>query len=129
MPIPTKTPIARKAFLSLVALIGGGFVLWAAWDFAEPRIAEHFPLFAWHHGSPLMQEIAVKELMKQIKPGMTYDEVLAILGPGSPGWPDYYKERKLAPEDCVGFNVRSWYNTGVAVCFRDGRVVSTYYYD
>ncbi|MEA3209329.1 MAG: hypothetical protein QOE70_2386 [Chthoniobacter sp.] len=75
-----------------------------------------------------MQRHAAQVLVIRIKPGMSFQEVLDILGPGSSEWPRI-KDHKLQPEETISFNVRSWYNNGIDVGFRDGRVVTTFYYD
>jgi len=86
------------------------------------------PKLAWRYGTPEMQRYAAQVLIHRIQPGMTYAEVVEILGKGSSEWPAL-KERKLGPEETVSFNVRSWYNNGVDVYFRNGKVISTSYYD
>ena len=75
-----------------------------------------------------MQRYAAQVLITWITPGMSYEEVVEILGPGSADWP-MLKRRKLAPEDTVGFNVRAGHNGGIDVGFRKGKVVSRFYYD
>ena len=75
-----------------------------------------------------MQRYAAQVLITRIEPGMSFQQVLDILGPGSSDW-SRIKEHKPQPEETISFNVRSWYNNGIDVGFRDGRVVSTFYYD
>ena len=126
-----RIPQPRLGWLVAIALFGGVALLWLVsimCAFAEPRSGRQFPEWAWQHGTADMQRSAAQVLITRIKPGMTFQEVLGILGPGSADWPRI-KSLQLAPEQTVGFNVRANYNNGIDVGFRDGRVVSTFYYD
>ncbi len=116
--------MAILLFCAVVAL----YLVCVVWSYAEPRLGRRFPEWAWQHGTPDMQRSAAQVLVTRIKPGTTFQEVLGILGPGSADWPRL-KNLQLAPEQTVGFNVRANYNNGIDVGFRDGRVVSTFYYD
>lgn len=60
---------------------------------------------------------------------MTYDEVVSLLGPGSSDWPRLNQWTKPDGILHVEFNVRSWYNNGLEVEFKEGRVVKVFYYD
>jgi hypothetical protein len=75
-----------------------------------------------------MQADAAPILCERIKTGMTFQEVLQIIGPGSDDWPEA-NTYKLAPEQVVGFNVRADYNTGIDVHFLNGRVAAVFFYD
>lgn len=104
------------------------WLLGAAGHFAEPQIGMHFPKWSWRYGTSKMQRTAAMVLIKQITLGMSFNEAFEVLGPGCGDWPSI-KNRKLRPEETVGFNVRANYNNGIDVGFRDGRVVTTFYYD
>ncbi len=75
-----------------------------------------------------MQRSAAQVLITRIKPGMSFQEVLDIVGPGSAAWPTI-KNRQLRPEDTISFNLRAPYNSGIDVGFRDGRVATVSYYE
>ena len=110
-------------FCALLSL----YLLIVLWSYAEPRIGRRFPEWAWLHGSPDMQWSAAQVLVTRIKPGMTSQEVIGMLGPGAADWPRL-KGLQLAPEQKVGFNVRAEGNYGIDVGFRDGLVVSVSIY-
>jgi hypothetical protein len=76
----------------------------------------------------MMQSHAVPTLIKRIKPGMTFEDVLQIIGRGSADWANV-KTHKLLPDDIIEFNVRAEFNTGIDVRFVNGRVVSAGGYD
>lgn len=47
---------------------------------------------------------------------------------GIAGWPERFDEEdRSAGESAIGFNVRSWYNNGLDIHYRDGRVVGVSY--
>ena len=126
-----RIPQPRAPWIVLILLLSSLAILCfltSAWAFAVPRVGRNYPEWAWRYGTAQMQRYAAQILITRIKPGMSYPEVLNILGPGSSEWPRL-KDHKLQPEETISFNVRSWYNNGIDVGFRDGRVVSTFYYD
>src|ERR1051325_9453398 len=85
-----RMPQPKPAWAIFVTLIGSVTLLWLlslAWEFAEPRIGQSFPNWSWQHGTPQMQRYAAQVLATRIKPGMTFQQVLDILGPGSADWP------------------------------------------
>jgi hypothetical protein len=94
----------------------------------EYRLGTRFPVWSWQHGTTLMQRAAADVLVTRIEPGMSYREVLGIIGPGSQNW-SVDKDRQLGPEDGVSFNIRDDGNDGIDVDFRDGKVVAAGRYD
>jgi|SRR5678816_1738624 hypothetical protein len=126
-----RMPQPKGAWAVVLTMPVGLTLLWLlsiVWDVAEPCIGRNFPDWAWQHGTPKMQQYAAPVLATRIKPGMTFQQVLDILGPGSRDWPAV-QQRKLQPEDTVSVNIRSDYNNGIDIGFQDGRVTSTCYYD
>ena len=75
-----------------------------------------------------MQRIAAQQLVDKIEPGSDMMGVVELIGPGSLGWPGRF-ERDYSGESAIGFNVRSWYNNGLAIHYREGKVVGVSYYD
>jgi hypothetical protein len=114
---------------------------------AEYRIGARLPVWSWRNGTTLMQDAAADVLVTHIKPGMSYQEVLGIIGPGSKEWlNDSFHIRdegfrimvhKLRPEGGLGFdvihsesfNIRDDGNDGIDVDFQDGRVVRAHRYN
>jgi hypothetical protein len=127
-PINNKSKLRRKATRWLASGLAGLFLTSMFLPKAEVVIGQHCPMFAWRHGTAEMQRYAAQVLIARIKPGMSYQQALEILGPGSADWPAL-KSRQLSPEEIVGFNVRADHNSGVEIGFRNGRVVNALYYD
>jgi len=114
-----------------IALLGSAALIWSffiVWKFVEPRIGRDFPEWAWQHGTAGMQRYAAQVLVARIETGMTFQQILDVLGPGCSDWPTI-KQRKLRSEDTVSFNLRADYNNGIDVGFRNGHVISAFYYD
>lgn len=76
-----------------------------------------------------MQRTACGQLRTKVREGMTYDEVVSLLGPGSLDWPRLNQWSDSDGRLRVVFNVRSWYHNGLEVEFKDGHVVNSFYYD
>ncbi|MBP6602757.1 MAG: hypothetical protein KA250_13185, partial [Verrucomicrobiales bacterium] len=104
------------------------FVLWLPKSKIALDSARSNPVWAWNHGSPEMQRVAAQKLAGMIEPGSDLKEVIDLIGPGSLGWPERF-DRDYSGESAIGFNVRSWYNNGLDIHYRDGRVVGVSYYD
>lgn len=90
--------------------------------------AKAMPQTAWTYGPPQMQRFAAKALASQIVPGMTFDQVYAVLGEGALGG-EKLKSKIPGEDETVSFNVRSWYNNGLDVRFTNGVVSTVSYYD
>jgi hypothetical protein len=112
----------RRAILVLLGIAAISLL------FNEEWFSRTFPVLAWRYGTPTMQAHAVPILIERIRPGMSFENVLQIIGRGSDDWPNIRKH-KLLPDDIVEFNVRAEYNTGIDVRFVNGRVVSAGGYD
>jgi hypothetical protein len=125
LPQPRPGWAAFIGFLLLCGLVACGS---EAWKFGQPVIGRSFPEWAWRHGTAEMQRFAAQTLIFRIQTGMSFPEVLEILGPDSAGWPRL-KTHQLQFDGAVGFKVRAGINNGIDVGFRNGRVVSVFYYD
>lgn len=75
-----------------------------------------------------MQRIAAQQLVDKIERGSDMRDVVELIGPGSLGWPERF-DRDYSGESVVGFNVRSWYNNGIDIHYREGKVAGVSYYD
>lgn len=80
---------------------------------------------AWRTRWPDMQEMAIPYLMERLHVGMTYDEMVEVMGePDGTG-------RKLQEggREFYSYNVNSWYNRGIDLTLKDGRIVDIFVYD
>ena len=99
------------------------FYSWVVCGLAFLGLAKCFPYWSWQHGPAFMQKAAVPVLAAYVEIGMTFPQVLSILGRGSADWPTV-QLRKLQPEDTVNFRARSEPNCGIDVLFREGKVIA-----
>ena len=83
------------------------------------------PGTAWRTRWPDMQEMAIPHLMKRLNIGMTYDEMTDVMG-----LPEGRK-RKIQKDgvELYSYNVNSWYNRGIDITLKDGRIVNIFEYD
>jgi uncharacterized protein YeeX (DUF496 family) len=72
-----------------------------------------------------MQGYAAKQLVQYISPGMSYEEVSALLGARTPK----SSLRDSSEEVGISYNVRAPYNNGIDVYFVSNRVSRVFYYD
>ena len=95
---------------------------WVAWK-ALPSIA---PTFAWRTKCPSLQEPAIRHLMKRLYVGMTYEEMVEVMGK-----PDGGLGRTVQKDgtEFYSYNVNSWYNRGIDITLKNGRVVRIFEYD
>ena len=81
------------------------------------------PTVSWRYGTPKMQSRVIQAMSGKIEKGMTYDQVKAILGPGSAGWPDGFEKELDQSQVTKSFNIRAGWNVGVDVTFLSNRVI------
>ena len=81
------------------------------------------PTLAWKSGWLALQEPAIPHLMKRLHVGMTYGELVGVMGmpPELDGQPLH--------DGIHSYNVDSWYNRGIDVTLSNGVVVSVFEYD
>ena len=130
--------LSRRRFLRvvLVVVVCSAALFWlfsAVGGIVSLHISRAYPEWAWRHGTPAMQYVASKVLIQRIQPGMNFEQVLALLGPGSAGWP-VVKERVPRSEDndipeVVSFNLRDSGNIGIDVYFLHKHVSRVALYD
>ena len=91
-------------------------------------------VFWWRYGSSIQQQRAVSKVISAITPGMTFDQVWDVIGPGGLGKTivDKYQHKKylqIAPDGHLYLVIylredhESYYNR-IELSFRDGRLVS-----
>jgi len=78
---------------------------------------------AWKSGWLALQEPAIPHVMKRLHVGMTYGELVEVMGMPS-GW----NEQPLH-DGIHSYNVDSWYNRGIDVTLSNGVVVSVFEYN
>lgn len=85
---PDEAKVRRTRLTTwTVSVLAVLFLCLMLWPSAMPLLAKRCPVIAWRYGTPEMQRYAAQVLITRIAPGMSYQEVLAILGPGSADWP------------------------------------------
>ena len=84
---------------------------------ATVYVTPHIPRWLWQSKNPDLQELAIPFLMRQIKVGMSPDEVARLFGETN---------ACLNVQNngcgCLSYNVNSWYNTGIDIGFTNGVV-------
>lgn len=83
------------------------------------------PSLAWRTRCPDMQEAAIPHLKKRLHIGMTYNEMVEVMGePPAPG-------RRILrdQQEFYSYNVNSWYNRGIDITLKDGRIIDIFEYD
>lgn len=81
------------------------------------------PTWAWKSRWVELQEPAIPHLMKRLYIGMTFEELVEVMGrpTGKPPGP--------VRDGMHSYNVNSWYNRGIDVTVSNGVVVSIFEYD
>ena len=83
------------------------------------------PSLAWRTRCPDMQEAAIPYLKERLHIGMTYDEMVEVMGdPPAPG-----RRIRRDQQEFYSYNVNSWYNRGIDITLKDGRIVDIFEYD
>ena len=83
------------------------------------------PTLMWKSGNPRLQERSIPMLMAKLQLGMTEEEVWKVMGEPPPGPRPARSDGRVE----YSFNVNSWYNRGLDLSFRDGRLVRVDEYD
>lgn len=76
------------------------------------------PGLAWRTRWPYMQEMSIPHLMKRLHIGMTYDEMIDVMGLPEGTRRNIQKDGS----EFYSYNVNSWYNCGIDVTLKDGRI-------
>ena len=88
-------------------------------------LPEFAPSLAWRTRCPCLQEAAIPHLKKRLHVGMTYDEMVEVMGePAGPG-----RQLLNDRQEFYSYNVNSWYNRGIDITLTDGRIISIFEYD
>ena len=83
------------------------------------------PSLAWRTRCPDMQEAAIPYLKERLHIGMTYDEMVEVMGdPPAPG-----RRIRRDQQEFYSYNVNSWYNRGIDITLKDGRIIDIFEYD
>ena len=83
------------------------------------------PSLAWRTRCPDMQEAAIPYLKERLHIGMTYDEMVEVMGdPPAPG-----RRIRRDQQEFYSYNVNSWYNRGIDITLKDGRIINIFEYD
>jgi hypothetical protein len=85
----------------------------------QKYLPAYAPTWAWKSGWAALQEPAIPHLLNRLHVGMTYEELVEVMG---------------RPHDPVldgihSFNVNTWYNRGIDVTVSNGVVTSVFEYD
>ena len=100
-----------KIVLVITILVVVGLASVIAFPFVAPSLA-------WRTGVCDWQEMALPQLVKRVRPGMSNEEVGRLFG-----------VRCTVKDGTYSFNVNSWYNTGLDVTFTNGVVKSSFEYN
>ena len=119
-----KRTLKRLGSRFVVALIAAIGLFIFAFILLE-MIPSMVPTFAWRTRWPYLQEPAIRHLVERLHVGMTYEEVVDIMGsPDNPNsTPDHYGRIVYS------YNVNFGFNRGIDVYMKDGRVVEIFEYD
>ena len=115
--------IMKKKNLMLILLFSVAFITLGVVAFGFLPLAA--PGLAWRTRCPYMQEMAIPHLMKRLHIGMTYDEMINVMGlPGE-------TKRNIQKDgtESYSYNVNSWYNCGIDVTLKDGRITGVSEYN
>lgn len=112
----------KKVWLKVACcLLALGLIILGVMIFAIPNLPASW---LWSSGDPDCQEMAIPKLMKQIKVGMSPEEVSRLFGVTiAPARP------YMGGCEIQSFNVNSWYNRGIDVIYTNGFVRKTFEYD
>lgn len=108
--------LVLSLFVAIIVLLTIGTLL------ILPVIA---PSLAWRTRCPDMQEAAIPYLKERLHIGMTYDEMVEVMGdPPAPG-----RRIRRDQQEFYSYNVNSWYNRGIDITLKDGRIIDIFEYD
>ena len=113
----------KKKNLMLILLFSVAFITLGVVAFEFLPLAA--PGLAWRTRCPYMQEMAIPHLMKRLHIEMTYDEMINVMGlPGE-------TKRNIQKDgtESYSYNVNSWYNCGIDVTLKDGRITGVSEYN
>ena len=80
---------------------------------------------AWRTRCPDMQEAAIPHLKKRLHIGMTYNEMVEVMGePGGSG-----RQLQKDGREFYSYNINSWYNRGIDITLKEGRIIDIFEYD
>ena len=115
--------MTKRGILLIVLLFVVGIVFLAIGTLVIlPVVA---PSLAWRTRCPDLQEAAISHLMERLHIGMTYDEMVAVMGePPAPG-----RRLRSDQQEFYSYNVNSWYNRGIDIWLKDGRIIKIFEYD
>ena len=83
------------------------------------------PSLAWRTRCPDLQEAAIPHLKERLHIGMTYDEMVEVMGEPAGSRRQVRKDQR----EFYSYNVNSWYNRGIDITLKDGRIVDIFEYD
>ena len=90
---------------------------------ALPTIA---PTFAWRTRCPYLQEPAIRHLMKRLYVGMTYEEMVEVMGKPNGGAGRVINKDG---QEFYSYNVNFGFNRGIDIRLQNGTVISIFEYD
>ena len=111
-----KNPILILLFL--LAFITLGVVALGFLPVAAPGLA-------WRTRCPYIQEMSIPHLMNRLHVGMTYDEMIDVMGLPEGTRRNIQKDGT----EFYSYNVNSWYNCGIDVSLKDGRITGVSEYN
>ena len=106
-------------------LASGILIVVACWHALEalPTIA---PTFAWRTRWSYLQEPAICHLMKRLYVGMTYEEMVAVMGKPNGGAGRVINKNG---QEFYSYNVNFGFTRGIDISLQNGRVISIFEYD
>ena len=112
----------RSVLLTLLLFVVGIVFLAIGTLVILPVVA---PSLAWRTRCPDMQEAAIPHLKKRLHIGMTYNEMVRVMGePDGPG-----RQLQKDGREFYSYNVNSWYNRGIDITLKEGRIIDIFEYD
>ena len=105
--------------------VSGLIIVVAGWCALKvlPTIA---PAFAWRTGWSYLQEPAIRHLMKRLYVGMTYEEMVEVMGKPNGGAGRFIKKDG---QEFYSYNVNFGFNRGIDISLQNGKVISIFEYD
>ena len=115
--------VKKRGILLIVLLFVVGIVFLAIGTLVIlPVVA---PSLAWRTRCPDMQEAAIPHLKKRLHIGMTYNEMVEVMGEPDGAGRHLQKDGR----EFYSYNVNSWYNRGIDITLKGGRIIDIFEYD
>ncbi|MBR4613383.1 MAG: hypothetical protein IKO40_11795 [Kiritimatiellae bacterium] len=115
-----KTHLFRKVLLG----VGATHMVLVVLVVSYLKLPVLCPSFAWKTKIPDLQEMAIPHLMKKLYIGMSYEELVDIMGTTN-----FKGVNSHDGVEYISYNVNFEFNCGIDIEIKDGKVISIFEYN